>query len=549
MKKHGKKLAALVLALSMLASLLAGCGKKEGTGTTTAAPGTSSSGETAGTTEGAITSTGSLKNLEDGVLDVGVTAEWETLTPFRSNIANNAPVAYVAYETLAKMTYEKEYIPWVAKSWEAEDDGVTFNVELYDYVTDSAGNNITANDIKWMIDASKEAALKPAFAKVANVEVTGDYTLKITMTKDMVGAFEAVLTNTFAVSQAAYEASKDQFATEIVSTSAYILTDFTAGSITAFEKRDDYWQKDELIHPSVAANVDKIAFHLIKEASQAGIALETKTIDGFIMLDPNTATQFDGNDAFTYVSTPYINGSQLYFSGDPSRVVAEDKNLRQAICYAIDAAGLVTGVYAGYGETMHDPIANTSYGYLDKWKDEPYYDYDLDKAKELVAQSTYNGETLILLATSNSGTQRLCQMIQSYLLQAGINVELNLVDLALYTSIRLDGSQYDMTINTVGGETLPDHWSIRYDCNAYKTGDATARHDEELAELLYKTWTNAGFTEENIDAVHQYLKENMYAYGMVQPNNIDIWRSDIGLTEVMRTNKGSVSFSACVYSE
>ena len=231
------------------------------------------------------------------------------------------------------------------------------------------------------------------------------------------------------------------------------------------------------------------------------------------------------------------------------RNIAEDKNLRQAICYAIDAEGLITGVFAGYGKTMHDPIADTSVGYLDKWLDEEYYAFDLEKAKELVAQSNYNGEELILLAGSSSTSQRLCQMIQGYLLQAGINVKLNLVDQALYTATRLDGTQYDMTINTVGGDSLPDHWSIRYDSQAYKTGDATSRHDETMDGLLYKAWTRDGFVEENIDAVHQYLKENMYAYGMVQPENIDIWRSDLGMTKPIHTNKGSVDFSASVYGE
>ena len=85
--------------------------------------------------------------------------------------------------------------------------------------------------------------------------------------------------------------------------------------------------------------------------------------------------------------------------------------------------------------------------------------------------------------------------------------------------------------------------------NAYATGDACARHDEVLADMLYSTWTEDGFTEENIDAVHNYIKDNMYGFGMVQPSNIDIWRSDIGLTETVRTSKGSINWAASVYSE
>lgn len=540
------RITALILACFMTLTLLSACGTSNNTpGSTTSTPGNSETSDTPGTE----TVTGGLHNLEDGVLDVGTGINWDTLTPFRSNIGNNAPYAPLLYETLAKLTYEKDYVPIVAKSWSAEDDGVTFNIEIYDYVTDSAGNKITASDIVWMIEASKEAGLKPAFAKVDSVEQTGDYTLKVKMKQDMVGAFEQILTNTFVVSKAAYEASKDQFATEVVSTSQYRLTEFISGSVISFEKRDDYWQKDNLIPTVNAANVDKISFRIITEASQAGIALETGEIDAYMILDPNTATQFEGNDKFTMKATSYINGYQMFFSGHPSRLVAEDKYLRQAIAYAVDAEGLITGVFAGYGKTMHDPIADTSFGYLDKWKSEEYYPYDVEKAKELLAKSNYNGEELELLATSSTTMQRVSQMIQAYCLQIGVKVKLNLVDQALYTATRLDGSQYDMVLNHVGGDSLPDHWSIRYDGNAYKTGDATSRRDEVLNEMLYKTWTRKGFTEENIDAVHQYLKENMYAYGMVQPQNIDIWRSDIGLIETIQTGKGSVDFASSVYAK
>lgn len=537
------KIMALTLAGCIAAGLLTACGSSESGSSKGAAA------STAGNTVAEDKGPGGLHNLSDGVLDVGTSIIWDTLTPFRSNTGNNAPYAYLAYETLAKLSEDKEYIPIVAKSWSAEDDGLTFQIEMYDYVTDSAGNHITADDIVWMIESAMEAALKPAFAKVDSVEKTGDYAIKVKMKKDMVGAFEAILTNTFVVSRAAFEASKDQFATELVTTSPYKLTEFVSGSVISFEKRDDYWQKEDLIPPENAANVDKMSFHIIKEASQAGIALETGDIDAFMMLDPNTAVQFADNPAFTMKANSYINGYQLYFSGAPERNIAEDKNLRQAICYAIDAEGLITGVFAGYGQTMHDPIADTSVGYLEKWKDEEYYPYNIEKAKELLAQSGYGGEELVLLAGSSSTTQRLCQMIQGYLLQAGINVKLNLVDQALYTATRLDGTQYDMTINTVGGDSLPDHWSIRYDSQAYKTGDATSRHDETMDGLLYQAWTRDGFVEENIDAVHQYLKENMYAYGMVQPENIDIWRTDLGMTKAVHTNKGSVDFSASVYGE
>lgn len=540
---HLSKITALALACCIVAGSLAGCG---GGGAAQDATSQAGGSDAAGTTSTAET-TGSLANLTDGVLDIGTLRSLDSLTPFTSNMGNDTPFLPQIYESLAKLSFEKEYVPLVAKSWTAEADGVNFSVEIFDYVTDSAGNKITAADIVWMIEAAKEAALKPAFARVESVEQTGDYTLRITMKENVVGAFEAILTNTFVVSKTAYESSANQFATDVISTAPYKVTQYTPGSIINIEKREGYWQKPELIDPVNAANVDKISYHVILEASQAGIALESGVIDGFVSLDANTAKQFEGNNKFSMLKTSYINGNQLFFSGAPGRPVAEDQYLRQAISCAIDAEGLIAGVFAGYGKTMNDTASDLCVGYLEKWKQEEYYPYDVEKAKELLAKSNYNGEELVILSATSSTAQRMCEMLQAYLLQAGIKVKLNLVDPALFFATRLDGSQYDMVVLTVGGDTLPEHWAMRFDSKAYKTGDGTSRHDTTLDELLYKTWTRDGFTEANIDSVHQYIKENMYAYGMVQAENIDVWRSDIGLSESILTFRGSVDFSTSVY--
>lgn len=538
-----KRITALALAGCLTASMLTACGNANSTS------GAASGSASAATTETAeVPADAGLHNLSDGALDIGTTFKWDSLTPFRSTVGNNAPWAYQVYETLATLSYEKEYAPQVAKSWSLQDDGVTYDLEIYDCVYDSAGNHITADDIVWMLEACVDAGLKTCYDKIDTVTKTGDYTLQVKLKQNVVGAFETILTSTYVVSRAAYEADGNDFATQIVSTAPYVITEFTAGSTMTIEKRDDYWQNGADVESVNAANVDKITYHVITEASQAGIALETGELDGFMSLDPNTATQFVGNPDFTMIDTPFINGYQMFFSGDPSRAIESDVNLRQAICYAIDCEGLITGVFAGYGTKMHDSAANTAMGYLEKWDTEDYYNYDPEKAKELLAQSNYNSEELVLLAGSNSTSQRLTQMIQGYLAQVGINVTLNLVDQALLTSIRLDGSQYDMFINIVGGDWLSDHWATRYDMNAYATGDACARHDEVLAEMLYSTWTQDGFTEENIDAVHAYIRDNMYGFGMVQPNNIDIWRSEIGITEPVRNCKGSVNWASSVYN-
>lgn len=539
MKKGIYKMLRVLMAACMVAVSVAACKTNVSESQDTAIKNDGDGGETDsadGNTQESVKS-----------ITIGTGALWDTLTPFQTTSNQYHTMVRLAYDRLAFQKGDGTYIPQVAKTWEVEADGVTWNVEIYDYVVDSQGNAITSDDIVWMIQESMDQALKPCFNKVKSVEKTGDYTFKVVMKQNIVDSFEQVLTSTYVVSKKAYDASTDGFSTDIVSTSPYKVTEFVSGSSLTFEKREDYWQKEELIDPALASNLDKVTYTLIKEASQQQVALETGTVDAFDSISATIVPAFEGNEQYSIVQLPSSNGTQLFFSGHSSRSISSDENLCKAICHAIDAEGIIAGAYSGYAEPMHDVAVKTVVGYLDQWDSQEYFTYDVELAKEYLEKSDYNGEELVMLCMSDSTIQRVAQMIQSYLLQIGIQLKLNIVDSALFSAQRFDGSQYDMIIVNVGAGSLPGVWSNRFDSTAYEMGDGTARNDETLTDMLYKTWTQEGFTEENIDAVHQYIIDHAYAYGICLPMAETIYSNKLGLKEVVNLASGTVDFAACTY--
>lgn len=552
-----KKTLALALTAAMGISVLAACGSSGGADTETST--TEEAAESVDTTEDAsadaqggeateLETTGDVTGKTDAVINVGYATEISSLTPFRNNTGQDAPYMTLLYESLAVLNEEGEYEKWCAKDWSTDDNGFTYDVEIYDYITDAAGNHITADDVIWEIQETINAALKPDFAKIESIEKTGDYTFQMKLTDNMVGLFESLMKHTFVISQAAYEASADGFATDCVTTSAYKVVNYVAPGTLDFERRDDYWQTDESLTPAcVVANTKGVNFIINTEASQLGIALETGEVDVVIDLAAATAANYVDNDLFSLELTDNMQGYTLFFSGHDSRPVANDVALRQAICYALDAQAFIDGVCYGYGTPMYDVCPPTAIGYLDKWDSEEYYPYDEEKAKELVEQSDYNGETLSILCSQ--GTQRVAEIIQAYLGQVGITAELDVGDMAYITSVRLDGSKYDLFINTIGATTLANHWSIRYDPNAYSTGDGTSRHDYTLGDLLYKTWTVDGYTEENIDEVHTYIKDNAIAYGLYNPKRFTYVRKDAGLSNEVKEYAGYLSVAASTFTK
>ncbi len=480
-------------------------------------------------------------------ITIGTSDAWDTLTPIRTTQSQYSSMVRFLYDRLAYQTADNKFIPQVAKSWKVDADGITWNVEIYDYVEDSAGNHITADDIVWMLQESMKQKLKPCYNKIASVEKTGDYTLKVVMKQDIVNAFETILVSTYIVSKKAYDESADSFATKIVSTSPYTVAEFVSGSHITFQKRDKYWQKEELIDPVLTSNLNTITYKVIKEAAQQQVALETGTVDVFDTISASIVPAFEGNNSYEIVKLPSSNGLQLFYSGDASRIIAKNENLCRAISYAIDAEGIIKGVYSGYASVMHDVAIKNVVGYLPKWDNEEYFPYSVDKAKEYLKQSGYKGEELTMLSMSDTTSQRVAQMIQNYLLAVGINLKLNIVDSALFSATRFDGAQYDMIIVSVGAGSLPAVWSNRFDSKAYEKGDGTARKDEALTEMLYSTWTKDGFTEENIDAVHKYLIDHAYAYGICLPTNCTVISNKLTMKEKVYLPAGTVDFAACVY--
>ena len=463
----------------------------------------------------------------DGVLDCVATSGLTTLTPFVSNSGRDAFYQRMTYESLGYMNYEKELEPWVATDWSV--DGLTYTVNIHDNVYDTAGNHITAADIVWFIGEAQTMALKPVFGKLESWEQTGDYQFTMTLKSDMIGVFEYLMEDIFVVSQAAYEASPDGFATECVSTSQYKITEFTASSDWMYELRDDYWQDIANLPREIRGKVEKVKFHVIAESSQIQAAFATGIVDYYDGAGINDAIQAEADEGLTVLEYEGHQGFQMFFSGHESSPVAEDKALRQAICYSINNAALLDGYAQGHGTLLYDVCPAFYKGYNYEWEKEDYYTFDQEKAKQLVAESGYNVEKLTILCFSTMS--RIAEIIVNQLSEVGINAEIFCPEAALFMSIRLDGSNYDMVLLTIGGTYLPDHWSIRYDANAYATGDATSRHDYELADLLYKTWTRDGFTEENIDEVHQYLKESAIAYGLFNQSNFVIYSNNLTLVE------------------
>jgi ABC-type transport system substrate-binding protein len=141
-------------------------------------------------------------------------ADPSDLSPFVGMSMGRIAVLKTIYEYLVETdTMGGESVPMIAKSVEKTGD-MTYLVTIFDYVSDSAGNKITAADVAWSYNTAMAGGKLRPLGDIQSVTATGDYTVEFVFKKAFgPGDLDKILSEAPIVSQKAYEGSPDQFAT------------------------------------------------------------------------------------------------------------------------------------------------------------------------------------------------------------------------------------------------------------------------------------------------------------------------------------------------
>lgn len=526
MKK--RKFWALCLATCLLAGMVMACGEKSAdTSSSAAEPAVKTAAETAEAGEEG-TAQADAADSHNGEVHIAIPQIVESLDPFTVSAQGKNYIFTSLYQTLyTRSGFGGELEPALAKSYEQIDE-YTYHITLYDYIYDTAGNHITADDVAWVYTYAKELGNVTRISYVDSCTAIDDYTVELVLNTTQAGGFETLISNSvYIVSKKAYEESADQMLTDPVGTTAYVVDDFVSGSSVTMKKADSFWQTDESLVPEVyRANADKLVFETITETSQASIALETGSVQTVADIDSKEVGRFmeggASSDGFTVHETlGTLNYIMLFNCSDNS--VFANQDLRQAVCYAIDTQALVDGGLEGRGTVMKTFGGSFFPDYGKNWGSEDYYDYDLDKAKELLEKAGYgqNELTVRLMIQNTSVYQNVAQLMQAYLAQAGINVEILEYDNALFQTYKLaESGEYDMLIDCRGSsDFITSTWCTVFDRRNYASGTTqNGVLDDELQSLLETASDVYGHTEESVDAFHQYLKEQAYGIGLFNIN-------------------------------
>jgi len=348
---------------------------------------------------------------EKGVLDLLDTGP-VTLDPAISSEMTSHTYVMQIFSGLVRLGEEAKPVSDIAESWKTSDDGKTYTFYLRKGVKFHDGREVTAQDFKYSWErachpetGSQTAAtylgdivgakemLEGKATEISGVQVVDDHTLKVTIDAPKV-YFLAELTypTTFVVDKDNVASGKGWWL-KPNGTGPFKLTEWKTDDLLVLEPNELYYGKP--------ASVKRVVFHLL-----AGIPVALYEIDEIDVaeVDENyidIAT--DENGPFYQELAVFPDLSLFYIGFNTQKPPFDDANVRRAFCHALNKERIIKLTLKGMMTKADGILPPGLPGYNENLKG---IDYDVAKAKELIASSKYGSAAnlpAITLTTAGQG--------------------------------------------------------------------------------------------------------------------------------------------------
>ncbi|MBM4264410.1 MAG: hypothetical protein FJ145_23665 [Deltaproteobacteria bacterium] len=304
----------------------------------------------------------------------------ETLNPYAHSTTQVYPTWKHVIEPLVEWNWsQRKLVPILAESW-SNPDPTTWVFKLKKGIKFHDGSEFSSADVVHSytrILNDPDSKQRSSIAHVSSIEAIDPLTVRL-QTKKPDAALAFRLAQRFITNKAAYDrlgaAAADKLA---LGTGPYKLKDWVRGQWFVVEKVQGYSRSDR------RPTVDEVIFRNIPESEVAITSLLNREVDVISNVPPESAARVSGSARIESART--IN---IMFLGMHSSVPEfKNKQVRQAVNYAIDRNALTKNVLGGFAYPMDAPVGPDQYGYSRELK--PKYNYDPARAKTLLAQAGY----------------------------------------------------------------------------------------------------------------------------------------------------------------
>lgn len=268
---------------------------------------------------------------------------------------------------------DNQVIPRLAKSWEYDESTYTYTFHLEEGVKWHDGEEFTAEDVKFTIEAimdpENESENAPNYEDVKKINVIDDYTIAFELDAPNVAFLDymsmAILPKHLLEGENMQESD---FFRAPVGTGPFKFTEWDEGQQIILTKNEDYF--------AGPAKIDSIIFKIVSDDNAKALQLQSGELN-LAQVTPKDAATFADNSNYTVyqMTTSDYRGILYNFANEYWQ---KNADLIPAINYCVDRQAIIDSVLLGHGQVAYGPLQKNKYNCEDVEK----YEYNLDKASE-----------------------------------------------------------------------------------------------------------------------------------------------------------------------
>ena len=387
---------------------------------------------------------------------------------------------------------EEGFAPRLAEKWEAAEDGWIFY--LRDDVVFHDGTPFNAEAVKFNADRLIEGNNRQSskWAAVESAEVIDEFTVKLVTKGPPSFALLGQLVHAGAgAMQSPTAVQNGEFP---VGTGPFKLVEWKQGEALILEKNEDYWMDGPY--------VDRVEIKVVPEAATRVLMLEAGEADYILNVPPADAERLKDIDGITIYNPP--SASWRYIGMNYQREPFNDKRVRQALNYAVDAEAISANVLKGYAKVLTSPVGSAMWSHIDIGP----YPYDPDKARELLAEAGYpDGFSATLISSEGLQTEATAASlaVRQYLADVGVEIEIENMEFGVWLDrifTPLEDNTVEMTIGSYGSAD-PDGLRIMLGCDEWPPQRNSTFYCNDEVDALFKE----GMNETDLDKRNEIYEE------------------------------------------
>ena len=518
MKKKWKSLKPLT-AVFCAAALMLGLAACSG-GNTSADTGSASDTESASSAGQEAAGSDSASGRTD--LNLRISDAFSTVDPHNLSLNSDIMLSRQIYEPLYWINDEGEEIPMLATEYSISEDGLTWTFQLREGVTFQNGDPLTAQDVVYSYERCFDNAyMQEKVEAIDSVTAPDDSTVEMHLKYQFSPLMEKIAAIGI-VSQSFAEANMDDqglLGFNACGTGAYSVKEAIPDVSITLEAYSGYWGGE--------APIKTLNFEQITDETTAVTAFEAGEIDVMSIPSANWA-QISESGQYNTDSRPSNHVVYLIFNTEAAPF--DNRELRQAIAYAINREDIIAVAADG----LADPATSLATSYmLGYTEDHMTYEYDPEKAKELLAEAGYpDGLDIGSMKTmSGSYFEKVMQVVQSQLAEIGITSTIEGMD---GNSLVEDCITGNFTLADMGQNLSLDYDFLKtYFNEEYINGLNMARVSDSQIQELFEQGASTTDREERL-AIYQEIEDltqELCAYvPLYNLQTTTAWNKDLNYT-------------------